>query len=418
MLDVKGFRGFRFQAERVGTLDKVITPPYDVINDEERRGLAAQSPHNMTHVLLPEAAPGDESPYAGAARTLESWIAESALVKDDANSFYLFEQEFTDMEDYVHIRRGFFAATKLPEPDEGIVLGHERTFAGPVEDRLRLTEATRANLGAIFVLYDDAENALGDFLAQMAERAPDMTAKTFDGTTQRIWCVPENDAVMAFFRDKKVYIADGHHRFHTAGVYRDAMRAQEEPDGLRPYDNVLMGFVAFQDPGLRIYPPHRLVPHPAGYRSGPFLDALKQWFHVQAVEDNLPARLKAQEGCALGLAIKDVGTYLLTLRDIDRVEMLGDEQGAAWRDLDVAVLHKGIIERILKLPSDTKFEYEYDADKALAAVDEGKHGFAFLLKAVQPKQIRACAEAGDPMPQKATYFFPKLPSGAVIHRLV
>jgi uncharacterized protein (DUF1015 family) len=269
----------------------------------------------------------------------------------------------------------------------------------------------------VFVLYADPEQALAPFLGQMDACPPDMQMTTFDGVLQRVWRVPQDDTVTAFFRGQTLYIADGHHRFRTAMVYRDMMRAKEQPDGPRPYDYIMMGFVSFSDPGLQIDPPHRLVPMPEDFSAIAFLDALAPWFEVEPVTADLPARLTAQPGCAFGLAIRGHGEYLLTLRDIDRVAMLGDDHGAAWRNLDIAVLHRGIIERLLGLPADTQFAYVHNAEKALEFVRNAESGLAFLVKPVHPKEVRACAEDGDPMPQKATYFFPKLPTGAALHRL-
>lgn len=416
MLEVKGFRGLRFVPEKAGSFDTVITPPWDVISPAQRAALAAGSRYNMARLILPEAE-GDLAPEAVAARDLDAWLAEGALEQDASDGFYLLEQEFADMDGYIHIRRGFFGVTRIPEAGERLVLGHERTFRGPVENRIRLTRATRANLGPVFVLYADPENVLASFLGQTDLRPPDILAHTIDGVTQRVWCVPYDATVTEFFRDKTLYIADGHHRYRTAEAYRDEMRAQERPDDLRPYDYVLMGYVAFRDPGLMIYPPHRLVGTPEGFSPSRFIKKLERWFEVHFVEGDLPARVKSEPGCAIGLGIDGIGQYLLVLRDIDRAEFLGDDHGPAWRNLDVAILHRGIIERILGLPQDTQFVYEHDAESALESVKRGDHDLAFLLKTIQSEQVAACAEAGDPMPQKATYFFPKLPSGAVIHRL-
>ena len=238
------------------------------------------------------------------------------------------------------------------------------------------------------------------------------------GATQGLWRVPADARVTEFFRDKKLYIADGHHRFETARAYRDTMRQEASGTAPQPYDYVLMGFVSFQDPGLLIYPPHRLVETPDGFEAGPFLTALEPWFEVTSVDAGLVERVEAASGCAIGVAIRDAGHFLLTLRDIDRVELLGNDRQPAWRELDVAVLHRGIIERLLGLDEGTQLVYEGSADRAVGAVARGEKGLAFILKAVRPSQLRACAEAGEPMPPKSTYFFPKLPSGLVIHRLV
>lgn len=418
MLEVKGFRGYRFVKEKAGDLDVVVTPPYDVISPAERQMLTSKSPYSMAHVILPEERDG-MTRYEAAAKDFDGWIASGILAQDDAESLYLLEQIFQDTTGATHVRHGFLAVTRVPEAGDGTVLGHERTFEGTVEDRIYLTESTRANLGPVFVLYSDPENALGGLLAQMQSRPPDMTAHTIDGVEQRLWRIAADPAVTEFFKDKRLYIADGHHRFRTACVYRDKMRAANAAETkAQPYDYVLMGFVAMSDPGLLVYPTHRLMAAPAGFELASALDALKGWFEVDAVDGKaLPGLVEQAPGCALGLATAS-GNYLLTLKDRDRTELLGTDRGPAWRDLDVAVLHRGIIERLWNLPADTKFAYERDAATSVDMVARGEYAIGFVLKATRSDQIRACAEAGEAMPHKSTYFFPKLPTGAVINRLV
>jgi len=417
MAEVKGFRGYRFDPEVAGPWDNLVTPPYDVINPEQRAILATKSPHNMVHVILPQDQGGKDR-YEVAASTFEDWIAKGVLKQDAEESLYLLEQTFRSKDGAERVRRGFFAVTKVPEPGESIVLGHERTFSGPVEDRLKLTASTRANLGPVFVLYTDPEHALAPFLARMDERPPDAVAHTIDGATSRLWRVPADPRVSAFLADKRLYIADGHHRFKTACFYRDQMRAQEKPTGPRAYDYVLMGFVPFDDAGLLICPPHRVVQQPEGFDLAALLDGLGRWFEVSTVEGDLAAATEQGAGCRIGMAVAGGKQYLLALRPGDRSDFLGSDHSAAWRNLDVAVLHRGILEKVMGFSEGAQHEYEHDAAKALAAVADGKAGLAFLLPPMHPGQVQACAEASDPMPQKSTYFFPKLPTGAVIHRLV
>lgn len=417
MLEVKGFRGVRYNPAKVGLLDYVITPPYDVITPEERRDLATLSPFNLVHLILPEEREF-MTRYESAADYYRTWLAHGVLLKDDAPSYYLLRQHFVDVNGVKRVREGFLGAAKLPEPGERYILGHERTFSKPVEDRLRLTAATKANLGPVFGLYSDPAGALKPFLAQMDTRDPDGVAHTIDGVRQELWRVEESPAVAAFLQGKTIYIADGHHRFQTACTYRDEQRKAHPKPGVQPHDFVLMGFVALENEGLEIYPTHRLLQKPVDFSEKAFLDAVAPYFDVQpAGRDLVEALDAAPGGCVIGVAISGGGEYLLTLKDIDRVELLGDDRAAAWRDLDVAVLHRGIIERILKYPEGAEFAYEKQATKALAAARGGKAGIAFLLRATRKDQICACADAGEPMPQKSTYFFPKLPSGAAINSL-
>jgi len=371
--------------------------------------------HNMVHLILPEAENG-VSRYEVAGHRLDAWLEEGILKQDADDYFYVIEQTFLDPAGVEHVRRGFFGAAKLPEPEEHYVLGHEQTFADTFSDRLCLTESTRANLGPVFVLYPDPENQMAAFLDQIDGREPDGVAHTIDKVTQRMWRVPADKSVTDFFRDRRLYIADGHHRFGTACAYRDVMR--ERGNGPGPHDYIMLGFVSISDPGLFVYATHRLMTKPEGFDVLAFRDNLLRWFDVHRAGTGLAEAVEAEEGCAIGIAIEDGGHYLVKLRDVDRTQILGADRAPAWRDLDVAILHRGIIEGAMGLPPNTHFTYERDAAKAIDAVDRGEFGMAFILKATRTEQIQACAEAGEAMPHKSTYFYPKLPTGMVIHRLV
>jgi uncharacterized protein (DUF1015 family) len=272
----------------------------------------------------------------------------------------------------------------------------------------------------VFVLYSDPGNVLDAFLRQAQDRPPECAATTIDGVTQRLWRVPPQAAVSDFFREKRLYIADGHHRYGTACLYRDLMRKSAPPAAGSPpprYEYVLLGFVSLSDPGLAVYPTHRLTALSHGFQRDSVLQALARWFDVSSIDGRIQQTLNDTPGCAIVAAFHGHGVYLLKLKDIDRTVFLGPDRGPAWRDLDVAILHRGIVENLLGMPAETSFVYERDASKVLAQVESGEYGMGFLLKATEADQIRACAEAGQPMPHKSTYFFPKLPSGAVIHRL-
>lgn len=417
MIDVRGFQAYRFNEKKAGSLNSVITTPFDVISPERRAQLALSSPYNMAHLLLPEAE-GDLDPYENAAQKLDAWIADGVLVQDEEESFYLLEQVFHGLDGSEHARRTFFARVKVPESGEDLVLGHERTFATKVTDRLRLTEETRANLGAVFVLYSDPDAQLAAFLGQMDERDPDAVARTFDGVEQRLWRVPYDEQVTQTLSRRRLYIADGHHRFRTAREYRDRMRLQDSPETLQPYDYALIGLGEMNDPGLHVWPTHRLLDPPEGFDLDAMLERAAECFEVAEVHDDLAARVATEPRCSIGLAVHGRGRYLLTLDESKRAEVMDCDRSPQWAALDVAVLHHVLIQGILGFAEDAELVYEPDPVATLDAVDTGAKGMAFLVKATTTDQIVACADAHDPMPEKATYFFPKLPSGAVIHRLV
>ncbi|MEK7794047.1 MAG: DUF1015 domain-containing protein [Candidatus Hydrogenedentota bacterium] len=415
MLTVQAFQGYRFGPDVVRKIDEVITPPFDVITSEQRALLAARSPNNMVHVILPEAR-GEGDKYDDAARDLKRRLDGNVLIQDNVPSFYVLEQTFRDIDGREHKRRAFYALTKLPEPGEETVLGHERTFAHKIQDRLALTRATRTYFGAVFVMYNDESNELGFVYDAIRQGEALLEAHTIDGVTQRMWRIDDDPRVTAFFRDKTLYIADGHHRYATALAYRDEMRVRNN-GAPGPYDYIMMGFVSFQDPGLLVYPAHRVCDQPDGMSFDALRSRLNEYFDVVPANGDLAQRVRFEPGCVFGLAARGAGHHLLRLRDVDRADWLGNDHGPAWRDLDVAVLHRGVLEQLVGLPEGAELIYEPDAQKAVAYADRGEKGLAFLTKPATPQQIRACADAGEYMPQKATYLYPKLPTGPVIYRM-
>jgi len=415
MVEIRAFQGYVFDAERTGSLDNVLTPPYDVINKDERAQLAASSPYNMTHLMLPTGT-DTLSPYAQAAAVLTEWRQDGALKQDEDAHIYVLRQRFKGLDGAYFERRGFFALLRLPEQDEKFVLGHEYTFDRPVEDRLALMSAVQGNVEPIFLMYTDTGLRVTDQLFDALPPSPDFTANTSDGSSHEVWRAPCSDALKAHLRDQVLYIADGHHRFRTACLYRDACRAEGKEAGSQ--DFVLAGFVPFEDKGLKIYAAHRIVPASFSLSFEELVSRLEPWFDITEgslaeVEDQLSDSSAA--GCTLAVYAREQGARLLTLKEEKRQALLNSDRHPAWCNLDVAVLHKGVLDRLLELPASTTLFYEQDMHTATALVDEGKGSFAFLMRSTRPEQVRACAEAHEPMPQKSTYFFPKLPSGAVMH---
>jgi uncharacterized protein (DUF1015 family) len=268
-------------------------------------------------------------------------------------------------------------------------------------------------------MYRDPEAKLGAFLSQMDGQEPDCQAKTIDGVTQRLWRIADKEGVVArFFAGETLYIADGHHRFATARAYSGEVRRDNPSLTPLPSDYALLGLVAFEDPGLFVYPAHRIFDLPKGFVFERFRSELENYFEVRAVEGDLAQHMTGPgAGTTFGMALRGEGCFALTLKDVDRHEWLGDDHAAAWRDLDVSVLHRGIFEGILRLSEDAELLYEPDEANALALWERGEKDAVFLLKGVTPGQIRACADAHEFMPQKATYLFPKLPAGGAIYGL-
>ncbi|HPX86846.1 MAG TPA: DUF1015 domain-containing protein [Candidatus Hydrogenedentes bacterium] len=422
MVDVCSFKALRFNTEITGCPDAVLTPPYDVIDAEARERLGASGPFNMTHLMLPKAQ-GGRNAYDTAAALLKQWRESGALVCDDTPGIYLLRQKFLDDTGMMRIRKVFFALIRIPEADEKSILGHERTFDKPVEDRLMLTRAVKANLEPIFVMYSDPDQTLTtDLFRVMDAEAPLFAARTSDGVVQELWRSDYPDALQAHLKDQVLYIADGHHRFKTACTYRDEQRAAAGDTGFtgKAYDFVLAGFVAFEDPGLCIFPTHRYLPADFTFGDDELLEKLKTWFDCDRLADeDAPEKALALNpgACRFVLYAGKKKAWLLTLKEDKREALVGTDRHAAWRDLDVAVLHRGIFSHILHLPDSVPYGYGQHAEAVIKEVDEGKASVAFLLRATLSRQVRACAEAFEPMPQKTTFYFPKLPSGAVLNPL-
>ncbi len=415
MAEVRPFRGIRYNSDTITDYDSVITPPFDVINPEQRAALAAKSPNNTVHLILPEERDGMDR-YGVAAAEFERRLEAGIQRADDTEQYYIVEQRFRDFDGVEQVRKGFYATIRLPEPGERGVLGHEKTFRHKIEDRLALTKATACNFGAVFMMYDDPEGALDTFLNPGVEREPDAVAKTIDGTENRFWVVAPDPAVASFFQGRTLFIADGHHRFATACAYREERRKATGGDG--PHDFMLVGLVPLQDPGLVVCPAHRLLDGPEGFTWDEFLDAASKWFHVREPLESIDEMVLRSDGCVFGVVGADGRQCLLVLKDdVEREAMLGAEHGPAWRELDVAVLHGALIEQCLGVAQGAEFIYEPDAKRALERVAAKEKELLFLLKGATAKQICNCAEAGEFMPQKATYLFPKLPTGFAVNRL-
>ena len=418
MVEIRGFKALRFDATITGSLNNVLTPPYDVIGEAERDRLAKSGPYNMTHLILP-VAHGEQPPYARAAALLAQWVACGALRADKEEHIYLLRLRFTGPDGIKRERKSFLARLKLPEKEERFILGHERTFDKPVEDRLALLRATKANLEPIFLMYSDPDGQLApDLFGQMTHKAPLLSATTADGVEQELWAAMLPEAAQRHLEGQTLYIADGHHRFKTACAYRDEQRAQAMPmDKSLPHDYVMAGFVAFEEPGLKIHAAHRVLPATFGVNLDALLARLETYFNCTPLPkgDAMLESLEEEDDRCAMIMYSARGAWRLVLREDQRDALLGRDRAEAWRNLDVAVLHRGILGNLLNTPDTLDLLYENDASEAMARVDAGTAVLAFLLRATRAEQVRACAEAFEPMPQKSTYFFPKLPSGAAIY---
>ena len=438
MADVRPLPGIRY-ADGFD-LAALVTPPFDVIAPEAQARYYARDPHNIIRLELGRDEPGDDdldNRYTRAASLFAEWRLHGVLRQDDP-SIYLYEQRFTVEGTEFH-RLSLLARVRLEPWDAGVILPHERTLNKPKEDRLKLMRACAANFSPLMVLYDDPDALLADTLSALREDRPlaDFTDEAVEG--HRLWRIDERQIaghVMDFFRDRQLYIADGHHRYETALAYRDeqaALRKGLDPDAAANF--VMMALVAIEDPGLVVLPTHRILRDldPTTVLSLP--ERLALHFTVEPLGDADPQAALAALGSVQSsgetafVLVRDDGALLLRLAAGGREAMAhvgGENAGAseAWRRLDLAVLQELVLRQALDITDEMvrageHVGYTHDAAEALTAARSRGDGStaAVLVNPTPPAAICDVARAGDRMPQKSTYFYPKLSTGLVINPL-
>ena len=385
------FRGIRYDASAGAALSDLICPPYDVIDDAARERLYARSPHNFVRIEFPKDGPDDK--YARAAKDFGEWIRRRVLRSDDRDSFYLHEHEF-EIAGRRLVRRGIFGALRLYPQSEGVVLPHELTFPKAKADRLQLLRATRANTSPVFGMFADDDGlmrSLGEAAREPAGEA------TIGAERHRLERIDETQAVTRIataLRDKRVYIADGHHRYETALNY---LAGRGEVGAKAPQRYTLAFLCALDDPGLRIFATHRIV---RGAETA-LESAISRSFETSEIDRGALGDIQP------GIVVAHGGRFrALVLRANVDVTALPD----AWRMLPVAIAEEFLVKPAQQ--AGAEITYEHDTERAIAA------GTAILLRAVDPPTLQRVADAGERMPQKTTYFYPKVPAGLVVRTLL
>ncbi len=432
MATVKTFRGLHY-APHI-PLDDVVAPPYDVLSAAQAADLRARSPYNAVHVDLPvpRGAAADEEAYLRAAELFRSWRDEGALVRDDRPGVVVVDQAYTGPDGRERTRRGFIARLQLAALEERVVLPHERTHAGPKIDRLRLYRATHADISQIFLLFPDDDGTVGASLDEAARAVGGdawREARDGDGNTHRFASVSGAavEDVLAGLLARPLYIADGHHRYETALAYRDERRAQGDDSA----DTLMVYLCSLEDPGLEVFPTHRLV-HGIAPLS---LDALVE--HLRPAFDVVGEPVRGADACRAALEalpeqadpVRVFGLYLpreetcLTVktREPAASELLAaGGSSAAAAGLSVTMVHELLLRGALGLEHDDAerhVDYAKSVPDALAALATGQYELGAFLNATRVDQVRQIADQGEVMPQKSTYFYPKLLTGLVYDAL-
>lgn len=446
MAQVYPFRAFRYNPE-VAQLERVLTQPYDKISPAQQEKYYATDPHNLISVEKGRSFPDDtpqNNVYTRAAKALNDWIAKRAVQQDAAPAFYAYTQEFLIPGTQTRrTRKGFIGLGKLEDYANGVIFRHEHTLSGPKADRLELVRHTRTHTGQLFMLYSDPTLRVDQILGRVESGNPPTAQMTDEyGVIHRIWIVSDAQDIAGIQKamaDQKLVIADGHHRYETSLNFRNESRTRAGkmiPDA--PYERSMMTFINTHSEGLTILPTHRVASHIRDFSWSAVRRYLEPWFtteqfafrnaadRVTARENFLKRLAEAKSRRAIGVyPLAEEGNkafYLLTLRPGADLAQILPGLTPLQRDLDVVLLHQGILEPALGITphavaSEANLAYEREADAALNAVESGKAQIAFLLNPVDVEKVMTVAMAGEVMPQKSTDFYPKLMSGLTMYRV-
>jgi uncharacterized protein (DUF1015 family) len=423
MADVQPLQALHYDPAKVGDIAQVVAPPYDVIDDAQRAELLARSPFNVVAVDLPKPETDGGDPYEAAQETFADWQREGAVVRDEQPALWAHTQDYAGPDGVSRTRRGFFCRVRIEGYGPGRVRPHERTHPGPKEDRLRLTRATKANISPIFSLYSDPQQAAWGALEPATAGEPWADVTDGDGTRHRLWRVADPHAiaaVQAATADVELLIADGHHRYETMDAYA------QEVGGEGEHRYILMCLVALEDPGLTVFPTHRLVRGLDSARQESLAEALRRDFEVEEVAlEQLAPPPQGEEPTPLQMGYIDAHLQRplrLTLKDQAIADRALAGHSEPYRHLDTGVLETLILKETLGMSDEdiSHFNgmfYARDTDEAVAMVHSGSYDAAFLMRPTPVRQVRELAAEGENMPPKSTFFYPKLLTGLLFNPL-
>ena len=429
MPDISAFRGTLYDPTRV-SLSEVMAPPYDVIDESGREKLLAKHPSNCVRLILPSGQP--EGKYEHAKNLLGDWVREGTLRRDMMPALYRYHQSFSlkGLPSTSIVRRGFIAAVRLHDFSENVILPHERTLKGPKIDRLNLMRATRSHFSQIFTMYADPNGSIDAVFAPVTDKPAPIAGTSDDGTLHELWRLDDPTSIkkiQELMADKPLYIADGHHRYETML----ALRRELDPSG----KNKELGFGTMflsnmDDPGLVVLPTHRLVHSLPNLDKKEFVGKVEKFFRVSDVEspvqvNNLLEELKKSGEQETSLAMTFSGSdkvQLLSLRSDVNLKSVGLDPDSPVSKLDVTLLHQIILETVLGIDKEaqekqTNLSYIKDTHSALERARHGEGQICFLMNATPLQQVKDVSDAGEVMPQKSTFFYPKIASGIVLREL-
>ena len=429
MAIIKPFRAIRYNQDKIGNINDVISQPYDRVRYGLQDEYYALSGYNVTRIIKGKEFDSDsdtDNVYTRANDFLNHWLKDDILKREDQPAYYVYHQTFPLPSGKSITRKAFICAFELSGFDEGIVLPHEKTHAGPKIDRLNLTRATETYFGNIFMLYPDQKNKVDAIFDQAIQRTADIEAKELHekDVLHRVWVV----AFARKYRPQRfedmpktnLIIADGHHRYETALNYQAEMYDKyPEADPNAGFNHRMVAMVSMSNPGLTILPTHRLIFDYQTLSSENILKEAADYFIIEQLDsrESLESKMK-NAGTKVGVIgfVAGDGFYLLTLQSQEIMPELTPERDQAWRDLDVSILHKLLLGKIMRVDEKMidnleNIKYLREPDLGYDEVKEKDTSFLFILNSTRIEQVTACTDAGEKMPQKSTDFYPKIVTG-------
>ena len=451
MAKIFPFKALLYDPQRVGDLGRVVTQPYDKISDEMRERYYASSPFNLARVIRGMQHPADteaDNVYTRAQRSVREWIQSDVLRQEGQPALFAYFQDYElpAVPGRRLIRKGFIGLGKLEDYSSGVVFPHEQTLSGPKEDRLKLLRHTRTHFGQIFMLYSDPHRAVDAFLEEVAVTSPDIRVTDEYGVVHSVWKIGDpirTSQIQRALEDKRLIIADGHHRYETALNFRNECRALQQgavnatsPGDVPPYEEVMMTFVNMESEGLTILPTHRMVSNLPFFEMKEFLIRVQWFFDLVGFKFFTPEERERKleqfrrELHEVGQVVPSIGFraagtsnfYLMKLKGTLNLRQLLPDVSERQHKLDVVILHKIILELCLGISeedvrSERYVRYIREFEEGLQAVERKESQLAFLLNPTPIAQVRDLAFAGERLPQKSTDFYPKLLSGLTMYRL-
>jgi uncharacterized protein (DUF1015 family) len=411
--------------EKAGVLEDNVCPPYDIISKDERAALIAKSPFNLVNLELPvdEDSAGEDK-YAFAGKKLNEWINSGILAQDEKEGMFVYREQFS-VKSKEYVFTGLICLVKLYEFSEKVVLPHEETLTKAKTDRFNLMKATYCNFSSVYSLYLDPAGTIREILKKAASAKPEHEFTDNEGVTHRLWKIEDKaelDALVKAFADKQLFIADGHHRYETALNFKKHLAEQNKLEGTNA-DSMMMTLVDMDDDGLVIFPTHRLIVD-LDINKKELLDKISGDFDITEYPDISKAEeILEQAGDKHAYAMYDGGKGFTLLTAKPHVNgIIFENRSKAYSSLDVTVLHSLILEKGLgidkqNMANQINLRYTRSSAEAVERVKKGECTLAFIINPTRIHEIKNVALAGDKMPQKSTYFYPKLKTGLVINKL-